>query len=491
MRPRASRCLAAPSVWLSAFLFACGGDSGQDPTPTPEPLAVTGVSPADAADGIETGTAVTATFNRDVIAASVTPQTFVLTAGAGPLSTSVAYDAASRTARLAGPLLPGTLYQARLTTGITDDDGEPLSEPEVWSFATADWQPTPVDQADLVGSRAALAVGGDGRLHAAYRDSTNTGLKYATCASDCGSPADWTAIALDGAGDLAYSVSLAIAPDGGLHVLYTDSDHLDLRYATCSDSCSTEANWTTAIVDSVGNRGNFGSLVVDGDGTLHAVYFVFHGFFHLRYATCAQPCTSAEAWSSANIGPVGVGAWRAVLVVDGTGRVHAAWPKVTGDGDLHYATCGSGCDQDANWVLGSVDYFTSNPSLVVDENAGLHLTYYAGETDDLMYATCATQCGTNASWTTTTVDQSGDVGRHTSLTRDADGRLQVVYYDATNADLKYATCASTCTAAASWRSAAVDQDGDVGTWTSAALGPDGRLHVLYHDETAADLKYIH
>jgi hypothetical protein len=151
----------------------------------------------------------------------------------------------------------------------------------------------------------------------------------------------------------------------------------------------------------------------------------------------------------------------------------------------------SACDEDASWNLGSVDFFTTTPSIVVDGNGGLHLTYYSSVPDDLVYATCTALCGTLANWATVAVDQGGDVGQHSSLTRNADGRLQVVYYDATNGDLKYATCVAACTSAASWRRTILDQEGDVGTWTTSALDPAGGLHVLYHDVTGGDLAYIH
>ena len=51
----------------------------------------------------------------------------------------------------------------------------------------------------------------------------------------------------------------------------------------------------------------------------------------------------------------------------------------------------------------------------------------------------------------TTVDQGGNVGRYTSLAIGPDERRHITYFDVTNEDLKYAVCAaSNCAFAGSW-----------------------------------------
>jgi len=65
----------------------------------------------------------------------------------------------------------------------------------------------------------------------------------------------------------------------------------------------------------------------------------------------------------------------------------------------------------------------------------------------------------------------------------------VVYYDYVSEDLRYTTCASNCTIAASWQSVPVDTPGDVGLYPSLGIEPSGRVHVAYRDATGRDLKY--
>ncbi|HET7475821.1 MAG TPA: peroxidase family protein [Dermatophilaceae bacterium] len=107
---------------------------------------VTATSPTAGATSVPIGSNVTATFSKDLNAATVTGTTFTLRVGTLATGTLVGrvvtYDAATRTATLNpnANLAPGTLYTARLRTGITDTAGNPLA-PVTWSF-TVDVAPT-------------------------------------------------------------------------------------------------------------------------------------------------------------------------------------------------------------------------------------------------------------------------------------------------------------------------------------------------------------
>jgi hypothetical protein len=137
-------------------------------------------------------------------------------------------------------------------------------------------------------------------------------------------------------------------------------------------------------------------------------------------------------------------------------------------------------------AAGSVGLYTS---LAVDASGRLHVSYYDGTNADLKYATCAADCALTANWQAATVDAAGNVGFYTSLAVDAGGRLHVSYYDGTNGELKYATCAAACELAANWQTVTVDADGLAGFFTSLAVDASGRLHVSYYDDFFGNLKY--
>jgi hypothetical protein len=120
------------------------------------PPTVSAVSPPDQATGVSTSSVVAATFSEAMSDSTVSATTFALkvTQTGTPVSASVSYDPATRTATLTpGPLLTGTSYTARIVGGaggVTDLAGNPLSVDRTWSFTTssADTSPpeTSIDQ---------------------------------------------------------------------------------------------------------------------------------------------------------------------------------------------------------------------------------------------------------------------------------------------------------------------------------------------------------
>ena len=419
-----------------AAALGCG-DNGPGPGPGPDAIIVESTQPAAGATGVEAGATVRAYFNEALNPSTVTGATFTLSSGGTSLTSQVTYDAANKAAALSGPLLPGTTYDATVLTGIQDAGGRPLAAAHAWSFTTRTWQPVAVDQTGVVGTFTSLAVDGSGRVHVSYEDDTNGDLKYATCAASCTTAASWHTVTVDQVGSVGQEGSLAVDGDGRVHVSYFDLTNADLKYATCAASCTTATSWQTVAVDQAGDVGDYSSLAVDGDGRVHVSYLDFTNS-DLKYATCAASCTTATNWQTVPV------------------------------------------DQSGGY----------DTSLGVDGNGRLHVSYLDPTNADLKYATCAASCTTATNWQTAVIDHSWNVGYHTSLAVDGSGRVHVSYQDQTNYDLKYATCAASCTIATSWQTAVVDdhrQSGLVGWYTSLAVDGNGAVHVSYFSGV---LKYI-
>lgn len=144
-----SRTLLSPRGWTAALvtlLLAACGSGGMDPIlgapgvgtqPT-----VTSTSPAassPALTGIATSTDVSATFSKPMTASSAISSFTLACPAASPVTATVTYDTASRTATLtpASALPANTVCQATISPAATDTSGISLAAPFTWSFSTA------------------------------------------------------------------------------------------------------------------------------------------------------------------------------------------------------------------------------------------------------------------------------------------------------------------------------------------------------------------
>jgi hypothetical protein len=108
---------------------------------TPAAPTVVATSPSTAATGVPADSTVTATFDRAMDAATITGQSFVLRDPSNAtVASTVTYDAASQTARLApvSALSPGVVYTAQLTTANRSAAGTAMANAVSWTFTTAD-----------------------------------------------------------------------------------------------------------------------------------------------------------------------------------------------------------------------------------------------------------------------------------------------------------------------------------------------------------------
>jgi hypothetical protein len=177
------------------------------------------------------------------------------------------------------------------------------------------------------------------------------------------------------------------------------------------------------------------------------------------------------------------------LTQDQTGRVHVAYFDATSGStlDLKYATCGAACTVPANWQVVAVDtagLTGETPSLAVDAGGRIHIAHRSirSVTSDFSYSTCGASCTVPANWQTVTVDtgltgQDETIYLFYSLAVGTGGRLHVVYADDLKRDLKYGTCAASCTIPANWQLVYLDtMSAGPGT---LALDDAGGVHVVY------------
>ena len=121
----------------------------------------------------------------------------------------------------------------------------------------------------------------------------------------------------------------------------------------------------------------------------------------------------------------------------------------------------------------------NHPSLAIDNNDHLHISYHFRNPDALKYG-----YNDGNQWHLEIVDALDDVGEHTFIALDQNNRPHISYYDFGNRDLKY-----TYHDGNQWHIERIDSIGDVGIHTSISIDSNGIPHISYSDQTNFDLKY--
>ena len=168
-----------------------------------------------------------------------------------------------------------------------------------WSKVTIEEVPSS-SPTSAIGLATSIVIGPDGRRHITYLNPAGVDLRYATCLSGCTSPGNWQKLTIDQIGLVGSYSSLAVGQDGVLHVSYYDRSNADLKYARCAADCTTAANWKKVTVAASGTVGLYTSLALESNGRVHlSSFFAQLGGGALHYATCNANCTVPQSWSSA------------------------------------------------------------------------------------------------------------------------------------------------------------------------------------------------
>jgi len=160
------------------------------------PPTVTTTSPSAGATDVPTTTVVTATFSEPVQQASISG---ALTAPGGAVSTTLSYNAATRTATWTPQAVLAAGSHTMTISAATDTSGNPLAAPVSWSFTVATgacpctiWPPTATPAVANVPDGSSIELG------VKFRSSVNgfvTGIRFYKGSSNTGTHTGtlWTA----------------------------------------------------------------------------------------------------------------------------------------------------------------------------------------------------------------------------------------------------------------------------------------------------------
>jgi subtilisin family serine protease len=300
------------------------------------------------------------------------------------------------------------------------------------------------------------AVDSDGVLHAAYYDSTNGRLLYATRDVE----GLWSkSYIVDNSADVGAQLSIAVDTTAHVGIGYFDDTNTAIKYANY-----TGTKWSTTTIDSEKNVGTSPSLAFDVNGNAYLAYYKRSGGY-LRMATLDRD----------------TGRWTRQTIDDGSGddvgkdvSLDVEEAAVNNGGFTQYDTnvAMAYSDETTNSLkYARFDLDNSNPStadLFSTVEAGdlpahieLHLhaspsfnstvqaqiAYQDTTTADVKYAFRDTN------WFVEDVATTGKLGDTVQMYFDSDDNPFVVYYDRVKRTLSTATRTTS-------------GDGDTGTWSS-------------------------
>ena len=355
----------------------------------------------------------------------------------------------------------------------------------LWICANLPPAVTTVVSALDVGFYTSLAVGTDGFPVISYYDATSSALNVTKC-SDAACTGLVTTTAVDGTGLVGPFTSLAVGTDGFPVISYYDIGNDNLKVAKCVNSACTGSS-TLTTVDSAAGVGVDTSIAIGGDGFPVVSYFdAING--NLKVAKCVNAACTGTSTITVVDGSGNIGGYTSIAV--GTDNFPVVSYYDGNSGDLKVAKCvNAACTGTATITIVdgtvSVGQYTS---IKIGTDTFPVISYYDETNGDLKVAKCVNVACTGTA-TLTAVDTTGDVGQYSSLAVGTDGFPVVSYQDSANGYLKVAKCANAaCTGTAAITT--LDSSAFVGSYTSIRVGADGLPVMSYQDSSTFDLKVV-
>ncbi len=331
----------------------------------------------------------------------------------------------------------GDGWAGEVSGGTDCDDEDPAVHP-----GAMDGQ-LPGEVVGSVGGEPSLAIGPDGALHVAsvLYGGGGAGLDqpwYTTNATG-----EW----LEEPIDAGYGRVPSIAVDAGgtVHVAYVGE--VGVAYGL-----RTDEGWVLQTVEEAGWVGDL-AVRADADGVAHVVYAP-------EYDRVVYASRRDGKWDRSEVAR---GDWfyDPSLALDGAGAAHVVYYAGI---SLEYATNASG-----RWATEEVDAdeAESGGTSIALSGDEVRLSY-RGFLHDLRVATRR-----SGVWSIEVLREWWDTGWSSSIGVDGSGADHVAYQDATNGEVRYATDAS-----GAWVQSTIDEGGS----PSLAIGAEDVVHVVYSQD---------
>lgn len=419
--------------------------------------------------------------------------TYVAGTGLDLVGTTFNVDPSEVQSRVTGDCGAGasirSVNQNGTVTCESDDVGGVADLPDTGAYCDQLAQPvsygpcsglrSTVDEAGDVGQRNAIAIGADGLPVVVYNDATNTELKVLHCGNPSCTSGNTTTPLTEA--QFVIGTSVAIGTDGLPLISYRDSTSFNLSAAHCGDEGCTSGNTFNQVI---GGLGNWSDVAIGTDG-FPVISHMQSGNFSIAH--CGNvTCSAGNTQGSASGGASNTGIQNSVAI--GADGLPVVGVRDDGFTDLLFFRCGNVSCSSGNTFTnvdssGNVGNWVS---IAIGVDGLPIMSYYDAGNGNLKVLHCGDAACSSGN-TTTPVDTAGDVGAYTAIAIGLDGKPIISYYDVTNGNLRVLQCGNAACSSGN-DSVALDSAGNVGQFTSIAIGTDGIPVVSYYDVTDANLK---
>jgi hypothetical protein len=338
---------------------------------------------------------------------------------------------------------------------------------------------------NLVGSSTSIAIGADGLPVVSHHDVTAGALRVTKCGNAACTAGNVSTTVDDTANSVGSHTSIAIGADGLPVISYFDDTADALRVTWCGNAACTAGNVSTNVDDSSNNVGLFTSIAIGADG-LPVISYLDTTAGTLRVTKCGNAaCTAGNLSTTVDDPANAVGFFTSIAIGAADGLPVISHRDSTA-GALRVTKCGNAACTAGN-VSTTVDVPGTGVSTSIAIGAdGLPVISHHDVTAAALRVTkCGDAACTSGNVSTTVDDPANIVGSYTSIAIGTDGRPVISHHDVTAAALRVTKCGNAACTAGNVSTTVDDPDNAVGTHTSIAIGADGLPAISHRAEGKA------
>jgi hypothetical protein len=349
----------------------------------------------------------------------------------------------------------------------------------------ATWTITTIDNGPFLSGYLSMDIDSMNRPHAAWYFGSTIVFETGTLRHGVLDGPTWSLETVDPGASVGQYCTLRLDDQDRPMITYYDNTETerDLMFAWWDPV----GGWTLTNVDTTGATGQHTSLAVRNDGALAIGYFnVDAADFMVARSTvndAREPGPGPTgAWSTEPVDEIGtVGQFGSAVFNELGGEVFTYYDASLGDLiSERYLTVGQAWQRTGVDIPGDVGRFVDT---LFDPWNFLHVSYYDAGQAKLKYAAAK---GGRSAWYTETITTEGgaDVGRPSAIAQNPSGNIEIAYRDA-RGWLMLARKIK----AYDWVIEPIDQSGTVGEAIDFGIDATGRRHIVFYDATNRRLRY--